>query len=225
MRRPEKITDGIYIVGGSDISHSYDCSVYLIDAGELVLVDAGAGQSFRLLTANIEKVGLNPGDLSTVIVTHCHIDHVGSLADFKRTYGVKIVAHELDAEAIETGDGVLADFYGVDYEPVKVDRELQGTEEKLSLGGLELTAVHIPGHTPGSVALTMDLASGERVLFGQDIHGPYNPAWGADPRQARASLEKLVNLNADILCEGHFGIFRPAASVRKFISQYLHSLD
>ena len=225
MRKPEKIVDGIYIVGGSDISHSYDCSVYLIDAGELLLVDAGAGQSFRRLMANIEQVGLNPGDLSTVLVTHCHIDHVGSLADLKKSYGVKIVAHELDAEAIETGDGVLADFYGVDYEPVQVDREVQGAEEKLRFGDLEVTAVHIPGHTPGSMALYVDLASGERVLFGQDIHGPYNPAWGADPGQARASLEKLVSLKADILCEGHFGIFRPAASVEKYISQYLHSLD
>jgi metallo-beta-lactamase class B len=225
MRKPERIADGIYIVGGSDISHSYDCSVYLIDAGELVLVDAGAGQSFRRLMANIEQVGLNPGNLSTVLVTHCHIDHVGSLAELKRSYGVKIVAHELDAEAIETGDGVLADFYGVDYEPVKVDREVQGAEEKLSFGSVEVTAVHIPGHTPGSMALFVDLASGERVLFGQDIHGPYNPAWGADPGRARASLEKLVSLNADILCEGHFGIFRPAASVKKYISQYIHSLD
>jgi metallo-beta-lactamase class B len=225
MRKPEKIVDGIYIVGGSDISHSYDCSVYLIDAGELLLVDAGAGQSFRRLMANIEQVGLNPGNLSTVLVTHCHIDHVGSLADLKKNYGVTIVAHELDAEAIETGDGVLADFYGVNYQPVQVDREVQGAEEKLRFGDLEVTAVHIPGHTPGSMALYVDLASGERVLFGQDIHGPYNPAWGADPGQARASLEKLVSLKADILCEGHFGIFRPAASVEKYISQYLHSLD
>ena len=225
MRRPEKIVENVYIVGGSEISHAYDCSIYLIDAGELVLVDAGAGLSAKRIIANIEQLGLNPANLSTVVATHCHIDHVGALAELKADRGLKVIAHELDAEAIETGDGVLADLYGVAYRPVKVDRELQGETERLRFGKTDLLAIHIPGHTPGSIAITLDLPSGEKVLFGQDVHGPYNPAWGADPQMARSSLEKLINLKADVLCEGHFGIFRPAEAVAKFIGQFLHDLE
>jgi metallo-beta-lactamase class B len=221
MKPPGKIIDGVYIVGSADISHSYDCSVYLVDAGQLVLIDAGAGLSFERLTANIRSLGLRPESLDTLVVTHRHIDHVGALARFKSELGVSIVVHEGDAEAIETGDGVLADFYGVDYAGVRADRILRGAEETLGFDRLELKAVHIPGHTPGSIALYFDSSSGERVLFGQDIHGPYNPAWGADPEAARASLEKLIGLNADILCEGHFGVVRGAAAVKKFIAQYL----
>jgi hypothetical protein len=38
---PKKVFEGIYHVGGPDMSHPYDCSVYLVDLGELVLIDAG----------------------------------------------------------------------------------------------------------------------------------------------------------------------------------------
>ena len=83
--------------------------------------------------------------------------------------------------------------------------------------------IHIPGHTPGSVAACTDIDS-KRILFGQDIHGPYMPQWGADPKQAAASLKKLIALKADILCEGHFGICQPAIEVKRYIQYYLDSL-
>jgi glyoxylase-like metal-dependent hydrolase (beta-lactamase superfamily II) len=62
------------------------------------------------------------------------------------------------------------------------------------------------------------------VLFGQDIHGPYFPHWGADLAAARRSLQKLIDLKADILCEGHFGIYRPAEQVERYIKQFIGSL-
>jgi len=83
--------------------------------------------------------------------------------------------------------------------------------------------IHIPGHTAGSIAAYLD-ADNRRVLFGQDIHGPYYPEWGADPAQAKLSLQKLIELKADILCEGHFGIYQPAAAIERYIRGYLDSL-
>jgi glyoxylase-like metal-dependent hydrolase (beta-lactamase superfamily II) len=61
------------------------------------------------------------------------------------------------------------------------------------------------------------------VLFGQDVHGPFSPAFGSDLDAWRRSIEGLLALNADILCEGHFGIFRPAAAVEKFLRGQLAS--
>jgi glyoxylase-like metal-dependent hydrolase (beta-lactamase superfamily II) len=110
--KPFRIYQDIYLIGSAEISHPYDCCVYLIDVGELILIDSGAGQSFDRLVDNIGTLGLIPEKITTVIVTHCHIDHVGSLAEFKQKYGAKIMAHELDAEAIETGEGVGAEAYG-----------------------------------------------------------------------------------------------------------------
>ena len=54
--------------------------------------------------------------------------------------------------------------------------------------------IHIPGHTPGSMAIIINME--KRVLFGQDIHGPYDPAWGAEPVRARTPLQKLIDLDS-----------------------------
>lgn len=223
MKQPFCVWQDIYIIGNAEISHPYDCCVYLIDAGELVLIDAGAGESFDRLVDNIVALGFVPERLKAIIVTHAHIDHVGALAEFQQKYGVQIIAHSLDVEAIETGKGVGTEFYGVTYQPCRVDIRLENPEGSLHFGEYELRVVHIPGHTPGSVALYVDM--GKRVLFGQDIHGPYYAAWGADPKQAIVSLQKLINLEADILCEGHFGIYQPASKVREYIEGYLHQLQ
>jgi len=223
MDEPFCIYQDIYLIGSAEISHPYDCCVYLIDVGELVLIDSGAGQSFDSLVDNIFALGLAPEKITTVIVTHCHIDHVGSLAKFKQKYGAKIIAHSLDAEAIETGKGVGAEAYGVAYEPCRVDVKLQGAEQKLVFGEQEFTAIHIPGHTRGSIALYADMG-GKRILFGQDIHGPYSAMWGGEPEKAISSLQKLIDLKADILCEGHFGIYQPAGEVEHYIEGYLRQL-
>lgn len=147
MSKPFRVYQDIYIIGSAEISHPYDCCVYLIDVGELVLIDSGAGRSFNRLADNILTLGLVPERISTVVVSHCHIDHIGTLAKFKQKYGAKVIAHKLDAEAIETGKGTGAELYGVAYEPCQVDVKLQGAEQKLVFGEQEFTALHIPGHT------------------------------------------------------------------------------
>jgi glyoxylase-like metal-dependent hydrolase (beta-lactamase superfamily II) len=223
MKKPFKVWKDIYMIGSAELSHPYDCCVYLVDAGDLVLIDSGAGKSFDKLVSNIEILGLDPKRLKAIIVTHAHIDHIGSLHQFQEIFGVQVIAHELDAEAIEQGVGVVAEAYGIDYIPCPVDLRIQGSQESSPFGDYQLVAVHIPGHTPGSIAAYADIG-GKRILFGQDIHGPYYPQWGANLVQAKLSLQKLIELRADILCEGHFVIYQPAAAVESYIREYLDSL-
>jgi glyoxylase-like metal-dependent hydrolase (beta-lactamase superfamily II) len=219
MKKPFRVWKEIYAVGGPELTHPYDCCVYLVT--EHVLIDSGAGESFDLLVDNIQSLGFKPEKLKAVIATHAHIDHIGALYRFREEFGVQVVAHELEARAIETGIGTGAEFYSVPYKPCEVDIKLSSPEEVLQYGGYELKVVHIPGHTPGSIALYVDME--KRIIFGQDIHGPYFLK-GADPEQAKISLQKLIDLEADILCEGHFGIYQPAAEVKRYIEGYLYSL-
>lgn len=223
MRKPFKVCKDIYQIGGADMSHPHDCSVYLLDAGDLVLIDAGAGDSFERLVDNIRSLDLDPAMIKSIVVTHAHIDHIGALKQFQDTYGAQVIAHEIDAEAIERGTGVAAEVYGVDYIPCRVDIKVRGDGDTLRFGGYDMNIIHIPGHTPGSIAAYIDI-EGSRVLFGQDIHGPYYRDWGADPELAKASLRKLIDLKADILCEGHFGIYRPASAVEDYIRGYMERL-
>jgi metallo-beta-lactamase class B len=223
MSKPEAIAEGIYIVGGPGISRSDDATVFIIDfAGELVMIDAGAGGSSQLLKKNIEKLGLSPAAISTLILTHCHIDHIGSAPWFREQFGCKLVMHDLDADAVERGDPVrtAANWYDTDFPPTNIDRRIRGDEEILVFQGDELHCLHTPGHTPGSMVVWLD-RGGKRVLFGQDIHGPFMAAFGSDQARWRKSMEKLLELEADILCEGHFGIFQRKDQVKQYIRRYL----
>jgi len=225
--KAKEIIRGVYLIGGPNITLSDDAAVYLIDfAGELVLIDAGAGRSTAQIVQNIQMLGFNPGLISHLLLTHCHIDHIGSAPFFQKKYDAKIVIHELDAPPLETGDSTrtAANWYGTNFPPTKVDRKLQGTEEVLQFGIEQLHCLHTPGHTPGSISAYLD-RDGKRVLFGQDIHGPFHKAFGSDIDKWRKSMQLLLNLNADILCEGHFGIFQPKERVRDYIERYLEEYE
>jgi glyoxylase-like metal-dependent hydrolase (beta-lactamase superfamily II) len=64
-------------------------------------------------------------------------------------------------------------------------------------------------------------SDGHKVLFGQDVHGPINPIILSDRDDYLQSLELLISLEADILCEGHFGVYKGKTDVRKFIESFL----
>jgi len=226
-KNTEEIISGVYLIGGSGITSADDAAIYLIDfAGALVLIDSGGGKSASQIVRNIEMIGLDPAKLSYLILTHCHIDHIGSSPFFKKQYQTKILIHELDAKAVETGDSLktAANWYGTTFPPTKVDRKLSGSLETLKFGGEELHCLHTPGHTPGSISLYLD-REGKRVLFGQDIHGPFHAAFGSDIEAWKKSMQNLLALDADILCEGHFGIFQPKEKVRGYIERYLEEYE
>lgn len=219
----EIIADGVYLIGGPNISRSDDATVFVIDFnGERVMIDAGAGGSSRMLEKNMEACGLDPRSVSTLILTHCHIDHIGSAPWFRSQYGCRIVMHDLDADAVEQGDPVLtaANWYETTFPPTPVDQRLTGHHEILNFGGQELHCLHTPGHTPGSMVVYLD-RSGKRILFGQDIHGPFMSSFRSSMEDWKKSMEELIALKADILCEGHFGIFRSADRVEQYIRGYM----
>jgi glyoxylase-like metal-dependent hydrolase (beta-lactamase superfamily II) len=222
MSRLKAICDRVYAVGGPGLSAPEDAFVYLVDAGnELVLIDAGVGYGIGRIEDNIRALGFESAQIWHIVATHCHIDHIGGLAAWKERYGSRIIAHDLDRAGIEGENNELtaASMYGVDYRPVKVDDLLHSEQEKRSLGDLEFNFLHTPGHTPGSICVYIDTKDC-RVLFGQDIHGPFAPAWGSDLSQWRISMKKLLALHADVLCEGHSGVYR-GEKINNYIESYL----
>ena len=223
MGNAEIIAKGVYLIGGPNISRSDDATVFIIDFdGELVMIDAGAGRSSRILERNIRDEGLDPKAITTLILTHCHIDHIGSAPYFRDSFGCRLLIHDPDADAVEKGDPIrtAANWYETTFPPTRIDRRLQGDQETLIFGKGELHCLHTPGHTPGSIAVYLD-RDGERILFGQDIHGPFMSSFGSNIEHWKASMHRLLDLRADILCEGHFGIFRPAERVERYIRKYL----
>jgi glyoxylase-like metal-dependent hydrolase (beta-lactamase superfamily II) len=208
----------IFIVGGSEITDSRDGCVYLINLGELVLVDSGAGWSIDKILENVQNLGFDSKNLGKILLTHCHIDHIGGAPEIRKRCGSKIYIHNLDALPVETGDPILtaANWYQTAFHPTKVDRKLNSPEEILEIGGEKIICLHTPGHTPGSLSIYLD-KNGKRILFGQDLHGPLLEEFGSNLEDWDRSTKKLLDLEADILCEGHFGIYRTKKKVKDYI--------
>ena len=214
-----EIVKNVYHVGDSG------CSVFLVDTKSedgLVLIDAGMDLQ---MIKKISKFGLNPKEINHCILTHFHIDHIAACADLKEYHKkVKFYAHELDAEAIEErghGAKTAASWYGVSYKPVKLEKRFNKSIEVLKFGNIEFQCIHTPGHTPGSIAVLIEVEN-KKILFGQDIHGPFMKSFGSSLTDYQTSMQKLLDLNSDILCEGHFGVFQPAEVVSRYIKNYMN---
>jgi glyoxylase-like metal-dependent hydrolase (beta-lactamase superfamily II) len=219
--KPYEIIKDIYIVGGPDITDGRDGCIYLINLGELILIDTGAGWSVDKIINNIEKLGLSSKDLNKVILTHCHIDHIGGVPEIKKRFGSKIYIHKLDAPPLENGDPILtaASWYQTSFPPTPIDVKFNFPEEVLTIGEQKIICLHTPGHTPGSISIYLD-KEGKRILFGQDLHGPLLSEFGSNLEDYGRSTKKLLDLEADILCEGHFGIYKTKKDVKNYILSY-----
>ncbi len=213
----KEVFKNVYHVGDSG------CSVYLVDTKSddgLVLIDCGMNLN---LIKRISKANLDPMNIKHCILTHYHFDHISLCYDLKNYNNkVKFYANDLDADAIEeeghdreTG----AAWAGTTYKPIKLEKRLKG-DETLKFGPYEFQCLHTPGHTPGSISILLEIDNNTKILFGQDLHGPIIPGV-SNFEDYQKSLKRLLDLNADILCEGHFGIFSPADRVRNYIKRYI----
>jgi glyoxylase-like metal-dependent hydrolase (beta-lactamase superfamily II) len=220
-----KITSEIFQVGGAQLTSPEDAAIYLINLdGHAALVDAGCGRSQERLFNNIRLCGVAPEKIEYLLLTHCHYDHTGGASKLRKTTKCRVVAHELDAEFLEKGDDTVtaAKWYGETLDPLLIDRKICGPREVIDLGQRHIEAIHTPGHSPGSVVYLLE-SEKLKVLFGQDVHGPLDETLLSNMKDYLHSLNHLVSLQADILCEGHFGIYRGKDTVENYIRSYMRS--
>ncbi|MCX7966354.1 MAG: MBL fold metallo-hydrolase [Syntrophorhabdaceae bacterium] len=216
--KPVEVTDKIFMIAGPNLTDYRDGSVYLIDVGGLVLIDSGSGFGFEKTVKNIEYLGYNPYSINTMILTHCHFDHVGGAHFFKERFDTKIIMHELDARIVERADQRLtaAFCFEVEFKPLIIDKKIKGEEEILTFNGYEVACIHTPGHTPGSISVLIDM-DGQRILFAQDIGAPLLKEFDCDPRAWVSSIDLMFYLEPDILCDGHSGVFKTKEHVRRYL--------
>jgi glyoxylase-like metal-dependent hydrolase (beta-lactamase superfamily II) len=217
------ITREIFQVGGGQLTAPEDAAIYLINfGGHAALVDAGSGRGQAKLLANIRGCGVEPTQIEYLLLTHCHFDHTGGGAALRELLDCPIVAHGLEAPFLERGDNAVtaATWYGATLQAFQVDHKILGTEEVIPLGGRVIHAFHTPGHSPGSLVYVTE-SEGLKILFAQDVHGPLHPDLKSEAQDYRRSLELLLSLEADVLCEGHYGIYQGKKAVVEFIHQFL----
>ncbi len=218
-----EIMENLWQVGGAEYTSVEDAAIYLIRFGKkAALIDAGCGGAHRALAANISEVLPPDIEIEYLFLTHCHYDHSGGANRVRKQYGCKIVAHELDAVYLETGDSQVtaATWYGARMKPLKIDYKIKNKKETFQISDWKLVAHHCPGHSPGSLVYLTEF-NFQRVLFGQDVHGPLDASFLSNREDYKRSLKFLMGLQADILCEGHFGVYRGKKEIGRFIESYL----
>lgn len=212
------ITDRVYAVSNLGFGR-----MYVIEAVDgLAIVDTSSRPDTpRRLSRQLRKFGFHLEDIRHILITHAHIDHVGSLVEFQRLTSARTYAHRREAMVIRGEQPVQyappSDLNGIyralaavpmpTYVPVaRVDVELQGGETLDSVVP-GLCAVFTPGHTVGHTAYYWPE---KRLLFGGDVvlnmpwglRLPYRPV-GYNLAETRRSVRKVAEMNIDILCPGH----------------------
>ena len=185
-------------------------NVYLVVTQDgLLLVDTGMPGHARRILRFIEGLGRQPRDLRDIVLTHCDIDHVGSVAELKRRTGARVAIHELDVAVLSAeqrpqkgGLAMVALYRLLRFRPIAPDLRLRDGD---TIGGLQV--MHVAGHTAGSIALLRNdgvVFSGDALL--SDTHGnvlPPDPRLALDPAQALLSAGMIRARRAGLLLAGH----------------------
>ena len=204
-------------------------NIILIAEAELTLVDTGFRGSSPKIISFVHSLGRSAEEISLIILTHNHLDHIGGLLELKKLTRAKLAIHKADMDNINNqmpyhpvirGPLRFPPFSKLrplfQAEPRAVNILLEGGEVLSPLGGLEV--IHTPGHTPGSISL---FSPQKRLLFiGDMLNNRYNPPklsskfFSADLAQVIDSLRSIAQLDFDILCVGHGRPITTDASVK-----------
>ena len=168
---------------------------YLIYRNEICLIDSGVASSDRVIFDYIKKTGRSPEEISLMILTHAHPDHIGSAKAIKEATKCTVAAHENAKPWIEDVDLQFQErpvpgFHYLVAGSVQTDRLLEN-EETIDLGNVSLEVFHTPGHSKGSISLFCKEAG---VLFAGDAI----PQWNDLPiyDDVTVSVESIKNLKS-----------------------------
>ena len=196
---------------------------YIVLGERAVIVDTGsAGEQQRILHG-LRRFNVEPQRVALLLHTHGHTDHAGSTRALKEQLRVPAAVHAADAGKMRVGDSgpliplrfssrVLSLFLDPRFPPVEPDLLI---EEGFSLRefGIPATAVHTPGHTPGSISLLFDdgRAIAGDLMMGGSLGGAYHASdpgyhyYAEDLTELRRSIRKLLDRGAKTIYLGHGG--------------------
>jgi glyoxylase-like metal-dependent hydrolase (beta-lactamase superfamily II) len=213
-----KLKPNIYYLAGENNSRFPYCAcLYIEGKDKRVLIDAGMGSNNM---APVKKLGID-----LLILTHCHIDHRLSRTEIA---DVPVWCHEKEEIFLQDRDHFFAatglkrsgldlvEFFDLAHGMFGIEIDYRLADgERIELGGITLETIHTPGHTPGHMAFFIPEHD---LLFSGDIDltafGPFYGHDFADIGDFLSSIERLKQLNANMVISGHAGPFNGNLAAR-----------
>jgi glyoxylase-like metal-dependent hydrolase (beta-lactamase superfamily II) len=213
------------IVAGIHQVDGVNGNVYILVRNGLVIIDTGIpGSGKKILSYIRDTLHRDPSEITTIVITHFHTDHIGGVRALKQAVpGLKIAIHEADAGYVAGTTslpgypglrGLIAGLFSHLMPSVFPPDILLKDGDRIA----GLTCIHLPGHTPGSIGL---LDGESKTLFAGDLlrwdgtslsEGPRG--FSLDVPASWESIRKIASLEFDTLLVGHGKPLRPDAAVK-----------
>lgn len=193
-----RLTDDVVVVK-DDIAN-----VFFVCDSLAGWVAIDAGKSLEGVAGGMRSLGIDPAEVSAVLLTHTDGDHVGALGLFEGA------ALYMAREEVQMTDGRTAKKFGVMRNLLpRTNYILLDDRQAVNVGGLKVEGILAPGHTTGMMAFLVN----DRYLFSGDVTAlkdgrmaPVPAIYNMDTRQATGSMELLRGLpDARYIFTSHWG--------------------
>lgn len=159
---------------------------YIVRDEGTILIDAGMPGQFNKFARGLNKLNIPADEISLIIVTHAHWDHIGCLKKIKEQCGAKVALHSAERAIVEEGKSLMppgvtrwGKWLGpkigkwsqkFKIEKTTVDIVLESEDYNLEDFGIKGKVVFTPGHSYGSVSVILE--SGEAFVGDMAMNGP-----------------------------------------------------
>jgi len=244
---PVAITDTLWMLGTT----AYPFYLYQ-GAGPATLFEGGIGAMGSVLCDQLQARGISPEQLTQLVITHAHPDHVLAVPAVRAMYpGITVLASDPAAKtlAVEKAvsffckmddalTGALAAAGAIDPEQrraemaeptIAVDRVVKEGDRIDVGGGTAFHVIETPGHSDCSLSFH---EPAENILIISDATGYYLPEhnwwwpnYFTDYAAYLASIKRLAEIGAEVLCLSHNGAIRGADDVAAYFQQAIAATE
>jgi glyoxylase-like metal-dependent hydrolase (beta-lactamase superfamily II) len=189
-----EVLKGIHSIDFSEASN-HGMELWILNCNDgVILIDTGMRElALQKIESELKSIGKNWKDITKVLITHKHGDHISNLAKIKEITKAEILSHKNEAPLIKEVTGV----------------EVTGLEHGYKInqcGGIEI--IHIPGHSEGNACYYLNerkiLIAGDTVFGDENCNLTAPPEkYCLDVNQATKEIERLLNYDFDVLMYTH----------------------